>query len=232
MLTDSHLEQLHAEYSRICHKKFAQRLPTAFSRRFADADMLKIHNRKYALLSDFHYLYASVGRLVVEAVVLREQSGIYSATDKHSGMGKDGNAGIVFLPEFVEETSHTAVNIIKALAVGGTLVHVVFIPLLQVRVVYLVVAAHLPVAHVHLLQSVVLMRIVVTASLCQPHGTRERRREDGIEGLQPAQVFCRGASLVGKSVGKRHVAPTVACARSNAHARMSYHYYFHNSMLC
>ena len=78
--------------------------------------------------------------------------------------------------------------------------HKVVIPLLQIGVLNLIKFLHLPVAHVHLLQSVIQGGRGKSAILRQASGTCERRGIDMVKYLSLQVVLCDGRLLL-KGVG-------------------------------
>ena len=159
-----------------------------------------------------------------------EEAGVEAGADKHAAVGKDGHAVIGRLPEFVEEVGHAPVEVGESLAAGRRQVHVVVVPLLCVWALQVVVALHLPLAHVHLLQPVVEPGAGVAAVGGQTGGTGQRRGVYLVEGFVGREVLSGGGGLLFEGLCYGHVALPVAGAPGHVDAGMSDQYYFHGNV--
>jgi hypothetical protein len=108
-------------------------------------------------------------------------------------------------------------------------VHEVLIPFFYIRVVDVVIAAHLPVAHVHLLQSLIQDGIRETAIGSELTGSGEGRGIGGIDVTIGDELSSRHFRLLFESVSDGYVAPSVAGTTGDINAGMSDEDDFHNA---
>ena len=187
-------------------------------------------------------LNAAVGYEVGECVFVGgKETGIDGGGNQYAAMGEDGCAMAGLLAQVVEERGHAAVELWKTFAVGGGLVHEVVVPFLQVRVADFVEELHLPIAHVHFLESRVEDdfcgvaawwvggRELLHAVFGQHAGSGERGAIDAVEGHERVQIAQGLGSFLKKSVGYGHVGPSVTSATGNTYRGVANHDEIHGS---
>ena len=171
-----------------------------------------------SLASQGEALDAAVGGEMAEAVGLGEEPGVDSGADEDSAVGEDGDAAVGLAAQLVEEAGHAAVDVAVALAARSRQVHVVVVPPAYGGVLALdvVVEAVLPVAHIHLLQSVVEGGGGIAAGGGKQTGAGEWRGVHLVE-VDAVELAARDGGLLFKGVGHGDVCPAVAGAAGNGY---------------
>ena len=124
----------------------------------------------------FNLFDSSEWHEVLEGIFLSEQTAVDAGTDKDTAMRKHGDTIVGTSFELVEKGRDATVEHGKTLAAGGFEVHIVFVPRKDMRVFAfdVIVAPHLPFAHVYLFEAVVERGGGVAAVSRQLAGTRQR----------------------------------------------------------